>query len=214
MKPIRLFLVDDHKLFRTGIKNILSNHDNFEIVGEAASGEEFFLLLHDNDIKIDILLLDIILPDMSGVLIADRMRKEHPCTHILVLSSENKSSTISQLVQIGIDGFIDKNAESEELIKAFEIIADGGEYYGRDIARIIHCIRVAKNDISDSAFTPRELGIIELCVKGLQAKEIAAALNISTGTVNTHKNNIFKKLGINNSVELVNYCISNGIVKL
>ncbi|MDD4141561.1 MAG: response regulator transcription factor [Bacteroidales bacterium] len=211
-KNIRVIIVDDHQLFRIGIKGILTEDTGIEVVGEAASSQELFTLLPDIDT--DIVLLDIILPELSGIVIAERLRKDYPEIKILVLSSESDRRTLSELVTIGIDGFIGKDLPREELIKAVTDVANGSEYYGRDIARIIHCIRVSKRDVSDDVFTLREKEIIQLSIKGLQAKEIADKLNINVGTVNVHKNNIFRKLGINNSVELVNYCLKNGIIHI
>lgn len=209
---IRVILVDDHQLFRLGLRGAIETPGSeIEIVGEAGSGKEFFELLPT--VKSDIVLLDISLPDISGIDIAKRLHTENPELKILVLSAETGEDTIVQLTQTGINGFVSKSVPVEELHRAIEYVADGAEYYGRDISKLIHYIHVAREN-GKNDFTTRENDIIAMCAEGLSAKEIADKLNIGLSTVNTHKNNIFKKLGINNSVELVRYALKKGIIKL
>ena len=132
---------------------------------------------------------------------------------ILVLSAETTRETISELVRIGIDGFINKSVSPEELKTAIEYVADGLEYYGRDIARILRDFSNARKGLK-TEFTKREGEILELCARGLSAKDISRRLDISINTVNSHKDNIFKKLGINSSLELVRWSIDHGIISI
>lgn len=211
--PISIILVDDHMLFRMGLRSAFERATTrIKIVGEASSSDELFALLPN--VRADLILLDIVLPDVSGIEIARRLRRERPEMKILMLSAESDRQTIMQLMEVGIDGFVSKGVDVDELQRAVEYVACGAEYFGRDIARIIHCLKVARKNIDETVFTPREAEIISLCVKGFQAKEIADTLGVSIGTVNTHKNNIYKKLGINNSIELVSYALKNGIIKI
>ena len=212
--PVRIILVEDHPLSRMGLKMSLSSQpERFQVVAEAGSAAEFHYLM-DRGIQADVLVLDIILPDGTGIDIARKLRAEGHPIHILVLSAENDEQTILQLLEIGIDGFVSKMIDPRELMTAIEFVADGAEYYGKDISKLIRDIHTSRKDRSDSAFTEREREIITLCSEGLSAKEIAAKLFISTDTVNAHKYNIFKKLGISNSVELVRYALRNGIIRL
>lgn len=213
-EKIRIFVVEDHKLFRIGLRSAVSlDPDRYEIVAEAESGEDFF-----NAIKTtpaDVLLLDIRLPGMSGVDVARKLKGMGSDIRILVLSSESSLEVLTEIVDVGVDGFISKNSDVRELLRAIECVYDGVEYYGKDISKLINIVRVANQDKTpDAEFTARENEIISMCAKGLTAKEIAYQMNISVPTVNTHKNNIFKKLGINNSVELVIYALSKGIISL
>lgn len=211
-RSVRVILVDDHLLFRIGLRAAFAQSaPQIKVVGEAGSAEEFFALLPT--VEADTVLLDIALPDRSGIEIARQLKEEYPQLKILILSAENDTQTVLTLLEVGIDGFVSKSVPVDELCHAIDYVTDGAEYFGRDIARIIHDVRISKN-IDQTAFTPREMEIIDMCAHGMSSKETATSLNISTKTIEAHKNNIFKKLGINSSVELVRYALQNGIVKL
>ena len=211
--PIRIILVEDHQLFRLGLTSALSSiADKYEIVGEAGTAEEFFEII--NKTPVDLVILDVHLPDKSGVQIAKELAGNGPAVKILVLSAENDAKAINALMEAGINGFISKNSSITEVMTAIDYIMDGAEYFGKDISKVIRDIKTARDSSRQENFTERENEIIELCSEGLTAKEIADKLNINVATVNTHKNNIFKKLGINNSVELVRYALKAGIITI
>lgn len=211
-----VIIVDDHALFRLGIKGALArNNADINIVGEADSGTSLFSLLEM--IEPDMILLDLRLPDMAEKEIVTRLRKDYPGIKILIVSAENAAETIEPLLEIGIDGFISKQQSTgKELPEAITTIMDGMEYFGKDIAAIIYNVYVSKKKTTKitSEFTEREQEIINLCHSGLQSKEIANRLHISPRTVETHKNNIFKKLGINNTMEMVRYAMEHGIIEM
>ena len=210
--PIRIIIVEDHPLVRLGLQTTLSmDKGRFEVVGTADCAEALWDIL--NEKVADVILLDIILPGESGVDIARKLHKEGCTARILVLSAETDKETISELVRIGIDGFINKAVSPEELKTAIEYVADGLEYYGRDIAKILRDFSTARKNLKVE-FTKRESEILELCAKGLSAKDISRRLDISINTVNSHKDNIFKKLGINSSLELVRWSIDHGIISI
>jgi Response regulator containing a CheY-like receiver domain and an HTH DNA-binding domain len=210
----KAIIVDDHELFRIGIKGTLMGSD-VSIIGEADCGEQLFSLL--NTLKPDLIFLDIILPDISGIDIAQRMRSEYPDIKILVLSAENTEDVVQKLVEIGIDGFVSKRqCTTETLSQAVQSIMSGVNFFGKDISVLIKNIYVAKKKTTcvSTEFTERECEIITLSHKGLQCKAIADLLGISPRTVDTHKNNIFKKLGINSTYEMIQYAVKNGIISL
>ena len=213
---IKLFIVDDHPLFRLGIKAAFNagSHDIY-VVGEAGSGGELFRLLPSTNV--DIILLDIHLPDISGIEIVYRLQKEYPSIKILAISAENTVETVKSLLEAGIDGFISKRQTGAgELTNAIQAIINGLEYFGRYISAIIYEIFVAKKKTTTvtDEFTGREKEIILACRDGLISKEIATRLGISTNTVNTHKKKIFQKLGINSTMEMVQYAIKKGIIRV
>ena len=212
---INLIIVDDHELFRLGIKAMLSHEEDIKIVGEAGNGRELFNLLATT--VADIVLLDIIMPGMNGVEIARLLRKEYPALKILVLSSENSQEVLTDMMEAGIDGFISKQrSEGEnELAEAIRSIMLGFDYFGKDIASILYRIYVSirKQTEATTEFTPREKEIIALCRQGLLSKQIADLLCISSRTVDKHKDNIFEKLGIRSMKEVVKYAMEHGIIE-
>ena len=213
---ISIILVDDHELFRLGVKTAIeSRHPDIRIAGEAESGEALFRLLETT--AVDLVLLDIILPDMSGVEIARRLKKERPELKILAISSENTVTVTEALLDVGINGFISKRMGGVDMLAdAIRSIMSGFEYFGKDISDIIYRIYVSKKKTAEATaeFTEQEKKIIELCRDGLQSKQIADRLCVSPRTVDNHKNNIFRKLGINSTVEMVQYALKNGIIRV
>ncbi len=207
---VRLMLVDDHPLMLFGITAMLEGK-GVEIVGTAGNGID--ALKKAEELKPDVMMLDIVMPGMDGIELARRMRAEMPDVALLVLSSDSSLASLETLLNIGIDGFMSKTSDASVMIDAIKSVAAGYEFYGTDIARLIERISLAKK-ASNSMFTPREIDVIRLSCMGLQYKEIAGRLGIKYLTVVTIKNNIFRKLGINNTVELVIYAIKNGLISL
>ena len=215
-KKIRVIIVDDHTLFRMGLKTMLQSDDSkIEVVGEAACGMELFGVLKTT--QADLILLDINLPDMAGAEIARRLRGEYPDIKILAISAENSAKTVEDMLDAGINGFISKQkSDAKELSEAIQAVMNGLEYFGKDISALIYHIYVAKKKTMQitSEFTEREKAIILLCSEGLLYKEIADRLGVTFHTVNTHKKNIFLKLGINNTMEMVRYALKTGIIRI
>lgn len=213
---IKVIVVDDYSFFRMGlIAALKAYHTDIEVIGEASSGQELFDILASN--SADLVFLDIKLPDLSGIEIAQRLRKEYPDIKILAVSSDNSLDTIQSMLAIGIDGFISKqNGNANELADAIRDIMNGAEFFGRDISAIIYSIYVAKKKTTtvSNDFTDTEKKIILLCKDGLRSKEIATQLGVSINTIHTHKRRIFEKLGINSTIEAVQYAIKMGIIRI
>ena len=214
MEKIRVIIIDDHELFRLSLRTAIEcRYSDIIIVGEAGSGAEFFKLLETIDA--DIVLLDITMPGVSGIEIARRLKTNRPEIKILTVSAESALSTVEAMMEAGVDGFVSKNnCKPEILIEAILSIMQGLDYFGKDISDIISRIYVAKKRTMQvgEEFSEQERKIIELCLEGLPAKLIADRLNISARTVNWHKSNIFSKLGINSTLELIQFVIKNNIV--
>jgi DNA-binding NarL/FixJ family response regulator len=213
---IQVVIVDDHNLFRKALKTTIKwEYSDLALAGEAETGEELFDVLAST--PADIVLLDINLPDIPGVEIAKRLRRDYPDMKILAVSAENTADTIQAMIEVGIDGFISKQqGDFDELANAIRTIMSGSEYFGRDIASILYNVYVSKKKttaISDE-FTDREREIILLCRDGLMVKEIAARLGVSINTIMTHKKRIFLKLGINNQMEMVHFALKRGIIRI
>lgn len=228
---ISIFLVDDHAIYRTGIRSSLSSAGYFtpKIVGEASSGIEFFAALASG-IKPDLILLDIVLPDTTGVEIAKRLKTEHPNIKIIMLSSEVTHELIHELLDIGVDGYLSKLAQTEHIRNAVLSVMNGTPYYGRSVMRVMydmcvthqHNIRNQQQQSKNAQYhsstsknnhlTSRENEVMNLLCEGFQIKEIAEKLFISPRTVETHKNNILKKLGFSRISELIKYALSEGLL--
>lgn len=213
---IKVIIVDDHVLFRQGLKLAFKYESiDISVVGEAGSGAELFSLLKTT--FADTVLLDINLPDISGDKIARRLRSEYPDMKILAISAENAEETILSMIDSGIDGFISKQySNNTMLIEAVRSVTSGIEYFGRDISSIMMDVYVSKKKTSaiTDEFTGRERDIIQLSGEGLIVKEIADRLEISINTVLTYKKKIYQKLGINNQVEMVQYALKKGIIRI
>ena len=211
--PVRILLVDDHPLMLMGIRSMLEGQTDIEIVGTASDGGKALALLSTMDPLPNLMLVDVMMPGMDGIELARQMRAEMPDIALLILSSDTSLATLEPLLNIGIDGFLSKSSDRQTMLSAIRSVAAGYEFFGTDVARLIERISIAKK-ASDSLFTPRELDVIRLSCQGLQYKEIAGQLGIKYLTVVTIKNNIFRKLGINNTVELVLYAIKKELITL
>ena len=212
----QVIVVDDHRLFRIGLKAAINaGYPDICIAGETECGNDLFGLLTST--PADVVLLDINLPDIGGAEIARRLRRDYPSIKILAVSAENAVETIESMLEAGIDGFISKQkGDMDELVKAIRTVVEGLEYYGRDIAAIIFGVYVSKKKTTDvtNEFTEREREIILACRDGLMCKEIADRMGVSINTINTHKKRIFMKLGINTTMEMVQYALKKGVIRI
>lgn len=210
----RVIVVDDHELFRLGVKAVIEGGSpDIVIVGEADTGKEFLRMIEETEA--DLVLLDILLPDTHGSEIVYRLKKKRSKMKILVISAENSLETVKSMIDLDVEGFISKRfGGTSVLVDAIETIMSGFRYYGRDIAEIIYRIYVAKKKETEAGeeFSDEEKRIIELCREGLTGREIAIRLGVSPRTVDNFKNKIFRKLGINSTLEMVQYALKNGII--
>ena len=212
-RKIKIIVVDDHPILLYGIVAALRKYDaHIEVAGSVSSGTELLDKLREGAHP-DLILLDILMPGMSGIDVAELMQQEFPDINILMFSSEGNNETIIEAAQRGVKGFVTKTEPIETLINAIETVGHGYTFFGDDMARLIEIAHSEKRP-EDSIFTPRELDVVVHCCDGLLSKEIADRLNISQRTVENHKANIFRKLGISTTVELVKYAIKAGIIKL
>lgn len=210
---MNILIVEDHQLTCFGMKTALKTANaEYNVIAEADTVKRALELLKSS-VPIDLVLLDIVLLDGNGLEIVNYIHPRKPELKILVCSMETDFEMVQKLLNAGINGFISKYASTEVLIEAVQAVSIGHEFLGRDISQIINAVKLSRN-VDDKLFTDRELEIISCCAKGSSVKEIAEQLFISARTVETHKKNIFKKMGFNNTAELVSYAYEHGIVKL
>ena len=204
-------LLDDHELIRVGLRSALKDLPHKVTIDVGTADALFNALLAGT--PCDLVLLDILMPDTNGIEVAQRLRAEYPDIKIIIVSVDTKEYIITKLMQIGIDGFISKNGPLEEVRMAVTSVEEGVPYYGRDLAVLVRDIVDARLDKKSSALlTKRELEIIEACCSGMLGKEIAEKFHISLRAVNSHKTNIFNKLGLSSSVEMVRFALEHGII--
>ncbi|MDD4746593.1 MAG: response regulator transcription factor [Salinivirgaceae bacterium] len=226
MNPLPLthiILVDDHALYRIGLRTtITAISTQLSIIGECDSSNEFTRLLQQKKLP-DLVILDICLPDESGITIARRLKEEHPQIKIIMLSSEVSAETVSELLEIDVEGYLSKLAQMTDIEKAIRSVISGNRHYGQSVAKIMHDVYLTKTGITskkrlfasnkETVFTPREIEIIQHLCDGNSAKEVGNKLNVSPRTVETHRNNILRKLGFSNTAELIKYAVKQGIVE-
>ena len=208
---MKIAILDDHELIRVGIASTLQSTSHTITISVPTAAQLFEAL--EAGTPCDLVLLDILMPDSNGVDVAERLRREYPDIKIIVLSIDNREFTLMQLLKIGMDGFVSKSSPLSDIPLAIDSVANGVPFYGRDIAILIRDITDAKlNNKNIASLSKREIEIIKACCDGLMGKEIAEKFHISLRAVNSHKTNIFNKLGLNSSVEMVRFAIEHGII--
>ncbi len=219
-KKIKLLLVDDHKIIRDGIKALIGDKDNIEVVGEVASGQEAIDFLVKN--AVDVVLMDINMPGMTGIETTKKILSKKPKKPIvLALSMHNEEAYIVDMLKNGASGYVLKESGREELIKAIQTVNQGKKYLSAEMSlQLIDDlingktpIDSAKNEKSNLVnLTKRELEIVKQISNGGTSHEISQQLKISKRTVEAHKRNVFQKLEIKNSAALVKYAFENNLV--
>jgi len=202
---MRILLVDDHTLFRSGLATLLERHD-IEVVAAAGNGEEGFRLA--TELMPDIVLLDMRMPDVSGLDVLNRLRKENFNNPIVMLTTSNEENDLVESLRNGAQGYLLKDMEPAELVSALREVVSGKTMVAPELAgvlaRVVQGESVVDEAVDDSPFselTPRELEIICLLAEGQSNKVIARNLGISDGTVKLHVKSILRKLEVHSRVE-------------
>ncbi|MBR5465152.1 MAG: response regulator transcription factor [Alistipes sp.] len=208
----RIALVDDHALFRTGLRGLLEHSSPHQVVAEAASGEDFLAMLQG--LEADVIFMDFSMPGIDGAETTERALEIRPDLKIITLSMFGEESYYTRMVQAGACGFLLKDSAIDEVIEAIDEVMTEGSYFSprllQSIARHMH---IEQNSINDP-LSEREKEILGAICRGLSNQEIADELFISKRTVDKHRANILEKTGCKNTAALVVYAIRNGIVEL
>ena len=216
MDAIKIITVDDHKIIRDGLRSLLLGNSEIKIIGEAGHGYQLFDLLKEK--QPDVIVLDIALPKISGIEIAKIISKDYPQIKILILTANTDEHTFISSVKAGVKGFLPKDTSKEEFIEAVKTVYKGKHYFGKNISetlfKTLSDSLLNGNEKNEEKLSSREIEIIRLFALGHSYKEIAETLYISTRTVETHKNNILKKLKLKNTIDLVKYAIKERIIEL
>ncbi len=212
---VRVFLVDDHIMLREGLKLILQSHDDIEIVGEADSAEDAIGLLAE--LRPDVSVIDLLLPEMSGIQLIENVISHKINTKCLILSMYGDETSVRDAMAAGAYGYILKGSDSNVLVHGIRQVALGQKFLGPMVAdKAIDAM--LRGTLADSdrkkpdILTARELEVLVLVAEGNTNYNIATILKISPRTVETHRANLQRKLGITSQVELVKYAIKNGLI--
>lgn len=212
---IKMLLVDDHAVVRSGLRMLLENEADVEIVGEAATGSEAVALVAQ--LKPDMVIMDIGLPDISGIEATLQIKQASPQVAVVALTIHEDEEYFFKMLQAGANGYVPKRAAPEELLTAIRTAAAGGVYLYPSLAKLL--VRdylsgardTAKKDALDE-LTDREQEVLAHLADGADTQSIADALNISPKTVARHRDNIMNKLNLHSRAELVKYAIRKGII--
>ena len=209
IKKTKVAIVDDHKILRDGLRLMLDNMDNVEIVIEASNGKEFVDQLQS--VLPDLVIIDINMPVMSGEEAISIVKTKYPDMKVLVLSMNNEEQYYKTMNDLGVDGFIVKESDYNELRHAIQVVVDGGKYFSQVL--LLRMVNNRDNNLNIN-LTTREIEVLNYLCKGMSANEIAAKLFISPRTVEKHRSDLLLRTGTPNSISLVLFAVKNGIVKI
>ncbi len=215
MPKSRILIADDHAMIRDGVKSLLSRDKDLTVVGEAASGNE--AIRKFSELKPDLLILDISMPDLNGMEAAGQIIKHDPQAKIIILSMYDDEDYIAQCMETGVKGYVVKNETSDELAYAVNTVLKGQTYFSSQVQKVIfkkYTSNVTKKKEKEPDFklTSREIEIVKLISEGLTSHQIADKLFISPRTVETHRANLMKKTSAKNVIELIKKIEKMGLI--
>ncbi|MBN2374129.1 response regulator transcription factor [bacterium] len=218
-QKITVCLADDHAILREGLESLIKQAQDIEVIGEASDGHETIKLVEEK--QPDILILDIAMPKLNGIEVSNRIKKKFPKTKIIILSMYDNKEYIFELFSCGVSGYLPKESVASDLISAIRAVHKGDFYMSSSISKKVvdgflqmgQGKKIKKPSSKDN-LTSKEKEILQLIAEGYSSREIAGLLNTSMKTVDTHRNNIMKKLNLHRKSELIKYAIQQGIIQI
>lgn len=209
MKRLRLFIADDHGIILDGLRLLLNEQDDMEVVGEAKNGHDAYR--GACALQPDVLITDICMPQLDGAQLTRRLQQSSPGIKIVVLSAHEESRYIRQMLTLGAAGYVLKRSMADELLRAIRSVAAGGVYIDPLVAgKIAHSYAGRGGGSEGDKLSEREAEVLKLIAHGYSNKELAEQLCLSIKTVETYKNRLCEKLQLNSRVDIVRYAISQG----
>ena len=205
---IKVIIVDDHKIVLDGIASMLQSEKDIDIVHLVQNGLDLIPKLKEKEV--DIVVLDVNMPEISGVELTEIIKNYFPNIKVLILSMYNKMSYIRKLIEKGVDGYVLKNKGKEELLFAIQSLYNGDEYFGAEVNKTLRASYRTKNVHGEVKLTRREKEILKLIANGDTTPIISEKLHIANSTVETHRRNLIEKTGVRNSKGLVKYAFEHG----
>jgi DNA-binding NarL/FixJ family response regulator len=212
-KSTRILICDDHTLFVEGIKAMLRNESSLEIVGEARDGRQAVELV--KELKPDLLLMDVSMPDMNGFDATQRVHELDPNIKVLILTMHDEEELVARCLEAGAAGYIIKDAPASQLLYAIEMVQKGERYLSPVVLKQVVAGYVKNSNVPQTSYdrlSPREREVLKLLAEGLSVKEIATRLNLSVKTVDVHKTNLMKKIDVHDRTELIKYAIRQKLI--
>lgn len=208
---IRIFIADDHEMFRDGIKSLLNSFRSISVVGEATNGEEVLERLKTTEV--DVVLLDISMPGINGIEAATMLLKQNPDVKILMLSMFNDAKHIQEVIKSGAKGYVLKDCPTKELVDGIQTVFEGGTFFVDEVKEKL--INSFKTDEVHGkvVLTKREQLILEMICEDMTTPQIAEKLSLSVHTVESHRKNLLMKTGAKTSIGLVRFAVDNGYIK-
>ena len=215
----KILLIDDHQIVLDGMESLLAEIPDVEVIGRATNGQDG--LRYIISLRPDLVLLDLNMPIMNGMVVAKAAKEKMPEVKIIILSLHHEASIIQHLIKTGVDGYLLKNADKTEVLKAIKIVAGGQKYFSSDVTlALTHQLKptaplTKHTDDSEklSLLSEREIEVLKAIAEGFTNKEIAEQLYISPRTADAHRANIMKKLGLGKVVGLVKFAMRCGLVE-
>ena len=216
MGRIRILLADDHTLVRQGLRKLLEERPDWEVVAEAGDGREAVRLAEQH--KPDVAILDVAMPLLNGIEATRQITKRVPGTHVLVLSMHADEAYVTQILQAGATGYLLKDSADVDLLKAVGEAAHGRSFFSPAIARVMlddYVRQLADKGVTDryESLSAREREIFQLIAEARTNKEIAVLLSVSPSTVETHRAHIMEKLDLHSAAEIVLYAVRRGVIR-
>lgn len=219
MEKIKVLIVDDHALIRDGLNAMLASQPDIVVVGEACSGNEAINKVEAFDP--DIILMDIMMPGMSGIEASRLIKEDYPQMKVIFLSMEVTESFVTEAVQAGAAGYLPKDSRRNILLEAIRKVGEGGKYFSHTVSELVfekfyeNSLKGKRTIISEGGkISKREVEVLKLIASGFSNKEIAEKLFISGRTVDAHRNHIMQKLDIHSTADLVKYAIKNELITI
>jgi len=215
MKKLKILLADDHVVMRTGLRALLERQPNLEVVGESENGREAIELVAS--LKPDVVVMDVGMPVLNGIEATKTIVTQYPTTAVVILSMYVDESYIMRALKAGARGYLLKDSAPADLIGAIQAVSQNKSFFSPKVSRILaeDYVRVLKQKGAVDSYdllTSREREILQLLAEGKANKEVAAALNISPYTVETHRSHILEKLNLHNPAELILYAVRKGLI--
>jgi len=209
---IRVLLVDDHELVRTGFRHILAESDRIEVIGEASSGEQAVHMVRSS--LPDLVLMDVNMPGIGGIEATRKIKRSNPQVQIIAVTVHSDTPFPEQLYDAGALGYVTKGCPAEELFEAIETVAGGKPFIASEVSRKLSLAKVKRKEPETpfARLSQREMQVLLMITQGHKTQEISDALCLSPKTISTYRHRLFEKLGVNSDVDLTHLALRHGLI--